>query len=138
MFLRKREIFIVFLYMLSESYRGTSKFINPIWYTEGLCQQSFSDILMVLKNTRLKSSERIYIIDFSFSQNQFFRYVCLSVPNFSLVENILDTFCIAQTLCDHSILRMITVIKCRGYANFELTKIYEGHFQLIYNLVMLS
>ena len=96
----------------------------------------FSDILMVLKNPRFKSCQRMYTIDFSFSsQNQIFE--CLSVPNCSLVENILDTFCIAQTLCDHSILRMFTVIKCTGHTNFVLSKIYEGHFQLIYNLVQL-
>ena len=97
----------------------------------------FSNISIVLKNTRLKSCERIYAIDVLFHQNQLFRYVCLSVPNCSLVENILDTFSIAQTWCDHSILRMFTVIKCRGHTNFDLSKIYEGHFQLIYNLVQL-
>ena len=111
--------------MLFESYRGKSKFFNSIWYTEGLCQQFiFSDILMVLKNTRLKSCERIYTIDFSlFPQNQLFRYVCLrNVCLFecSLVENILHTFCIAQTWCNHSVLRMFTVIKCRGHTKFFL------------------
>ena len=74
---------------------------------------------------------------FSFIQNQFFRYVCLSVSICSLVENILDTFCIAQTWCDHSILRMFIVIKCRGHTNFNPSKIYEEHFQLIYSLVQL-
>ena len=97
----------------------------------------FSDISIVLKNTRLKTYERICAIDFLFYQNQLFRYVYLSVPNCSLVENIQDTFCIAQTWYDHSILRMFTVIKCRGHTNFDLSKIYEGHFQLIYNLVQL-
>ena len=64
----------------------------------------FSGILMVLKNSHFKCCERIYMIDFSsFSQNQIFRYVCWSVPNCSLVENILDAFCIAQTWCDHSV-----------------------------------
>ena len=58
-----------------------------------------SDILMVLKNPRFKCCDRIYTIpvDFSFSQNQIFRYVCLTERNCSLVENILDTFCVAQT-----------------------------------------
>ena len=52
--------------MLFESYRGTSKFINSIWDTGGLCQQFiFSDILLVFTNTRLKSCEGIYTIDFS-------------------------------------------------------------------------
>ena len=98
----------------------------------------FSDILMVLKNTRLKSCERMYTIDFSlFLKINSLDIVCLSVPNCSSVENILDTFCKAQTWCDHSILRMFTVIKCRGHATFNLSKIYEGHFQLIYNLVQL-
>ena len=65
---------------------------------------SFSDILMVLKNPRFKSCERI------------------------LVENILDTFCIAQTWCDHSILRMLTLIKCSGYTNFSLSKYIKDIF----------
>ena len=98
----------------------------------------FTDLLMVLINTRLRRCEGIYTIDFSrFPQNLLVRYVCLSVPNCSLVENIPDTFCIAQTWCDHSVLRMFTVIKCSGYFNFDLSKIYEGHFQFIYNLVQL-
>ena len=80
----------------------------------------FSDILMVLKNPRFKSCKRIYTIDFfSFSQNQIFKYVCLSVLNCSLVENIPDAFCIAQTWCDHSMLRISTVIKCSGHTNFD-------------------
>ena len=50
---------------------------------------------MVLKNPGFKSCETIYTIDFSsFSQNQIFRYACLSVPHCSLVENIFDTFCL--------------------------------------------
>ena len=61
----------------------------------------------------------------------------LSVPNCSLVENILDTFRIAPIWHDLSILRMFTVVKCRGHTNFDLSKIYEGYFQLIYNLVHL-
>ena len=67
---------------------------------------------------------------FSFSQNQLFRYVCLSVSNCSLVENILDNFWIAQTWCDHAILRMFTVIKCRGYINFDLSKIIWRTFSI--------
>ena len=77
----------------------------------------FSDILMVLKDPRFKSSERIYTI------NQIFRYACLSVPNCKLLGNILDTSCIAQIWCDLSILRMFTVVKCRGHTNFDLCKI---------------
>ena len=54
--------------MLSESYGGTSKFISSTWYTESLYQQFiFSDILMVLKDPRFKSFERINTIDFSLS-----------------------------------------------------------------------
>ena len=45
--------------MLFKSYTGISKFINSIWYIEGLCEQ-----LIFRKNTRLKSCERIYIVDF--------------------------------------------------------------------------
>ena len=80
--------------MLFESYRGTSKFINSVWYTERFVSMvHFSDILMVLKDPRFKSCERIYNIDFfSFSQNQIFRYACLSVTNCKLLENIFDTF----------------------------------------------
>ena len=33
---------------------------------------------------------------------------------------------------------MFTVVKCRGHANFDLSKRYEGYFQLIYNLEHLS
>ena len=52
--------------MLFEIYRGASKFINSGWYTESLYQQFiFSDTLMVLKDPRFKSCERIYTIDFS-------------------------------------------------------------------------
>ena len=94
---------------------------------------------MVLKD-RFKSYERIYTIDiFLFSQNQVFRYVCLIVSNCSLVENILDTVCIVQIWYDLSISRMftVTVVKCRGHTNFNLSKRYEGYFQLIYNLVQL-
>ena len=54
--------------MLFESYGGASKFINYAWYTESLYQQFiFLDILMVLKDPRFKSFERISIIDFSLS-----------------------------------------------------------------------
>ena len=55
--------------MLFESYGGTSKFISSAWYTESLYQQFifFSDILMVLKDPRFKSFERIITIDFSLS-----------------------------------------------------------------------
>ena len=74
---------------------------------------------------------------FSFSQNQIVGYVCLSVPNCSLVKNILDMFCVSQTWRNHSILRIFTVIECSGLTKFDLSKIYEGHFQLIYNLVQL-
>ena len=75
---------------------------------------------MVLEHRHLKSCERIYTIDLSLflkinSLDMFF-----FVPNCSLVENILDTFCIAQTWCDHSILRMFTVIKCRGHTDLDL------------------
>ena len=45
-------------------------------------------------------------------------------------KNILDTFCIAQIWYDLSILGMFTVVKCRGHTNFDLSKIYEGYFQL--------
>ena len=52
---------------------------------------------MVLKDPHFKSCERIYTINFlSFSQNQIFRYFCRSVLNCSLIENVLDTFCVAQ------------------------------------------
>ena len=54
--------------MLFESYGETSKFINSAWYTESLYQRfNFSDILMVLKDPRFKSFERINTIDFSLS-----------------------------------------------------------------------
>ena len=67
---------------------------------------------------------------FSFSQNQIFRYVCLTVQNCRLVEIILDTFCIAQIWYDLSILRMFAVAKCRDHTNFVLSKMYEcGHFK---------
>ena len=64
-----------------------------------------------------------------------FRYACLSVPNCKLLENILDTFCIAQIW--YSVLRIFTVAECRGHTNFDLGKIYEEYFQLTYNLVHL-
>ena len=93
---------------------------------------------MVLTNPRFKNCQKIYATDFfSFSENQIFRNVCLSVPNCSVVENIFDSFCIAQIWYDLSTLRMFTVVKCRGHTNFDLSKIYEGCFQLIYNLVQL-
>ena len=44
----------------------------------------------------------------------------------------------AQIWYDLSILRMFTVVKCRGHANFDLSKIYEGYFQLTNNLVHLD
>ena len=48
--------------------RGPSKFINSAYYTESLYQQFiFSDILMVLKDSRFKSCERINTIDCSLS-----------------------------------------------------------------------
>ena len=54
--------------MLFESYGGTSKFVNSAWYTESLYQQFiFSDILMVMKDPRFKSFERINTIDLSLS-----------------------------------------------------------------------
>ena len=81
-----------------------------------------------------ESTQQIFL----FSQNLLFRYVYLSVPNRSLAENILDTFCVAQTWCDHSILKMFTVIKCRRHTNSDISKIYEGHFKLIHNLVQLG
>ena len=75
----------------------------------------------------------MYIIDFSLSsQNQIFRDVCLSIPNCSLAENILDTFCMVQIWYDLSILRKFTVVKFRGHTYLDLSKIYEGYFQLIY------
>ena len=84
-----------------------------------------SNILTVLKNTPLKSCERLYIKAFlSFSKSNL--NACLSVPNCKLFENILDTFCIAQIWYDISILMMFTVVKCRGHTNFDLSKIYEG------------
>ena len=98
----------------------------------------FSDILMVLKDPQFKSCERICTIDFSLSQNQIFRYAYSSVPNCKLLENILDTFWAAQIWYDLSILRMLTVVKCRGHTNFDLSKISEGYFQLTYNLVHLK
>ena len=83
----------------------------------------FSDILMVLKDSRFKSCERIYTIHFfPFSQNQIFRHACLTVPNCKLLENILDTFCIAQIWYDLSILRMFTFLKCKGHTNFEVSE----------------
>ena len=88
-----------------------------------------------LERSRFKSCERIYTIELFSSQNQIFRYVYLSVPDCSLVENILDTFCIAQIWYDLSILRMFTVVKCRVHTNFDQSKIYEGYYQLIYDLV---
>ena len=95
---------------------------------------------MVLKNPCFKSCQRIYTIDFLFliSQNQIFRYVSLTIPNCRLVENILDTFCIEQIWYDLSILRMFTVVKCRGHTSFDPSKIYEGYLQLIYNLAHLK
>ena len=66
-------------------------------------------------------------------------YVCLSVPNCSLAENILDTSCIAQIWYGLPILKMfIIVVKCGGHINFDLSKIYERYFQLIYNLEQLK
>ena len=44
------------------------------------------------------------------------------LQNCSLVENVLDTSCVAQIWYDLSILRMFTVVKCRGHTNFELRK----------------
>ena len=93
-------------------------------YFDGLEKSTFNELWENLHNRF-----------FSFYQNQLFRYVCLSVPNCSLVEDILDTLCIAQILCDHSILRVFTVMKWWGHTNFNLSKINEGHFQLICNLV---
>ena len=85
----------------------------------------FSNIFMVVTSPCLKSYQRIYSIDFlqfSSFQNQIFGCVCLSVPNCRLVENSLDTFCIAQIWDDLSILGMFTVAKCRGHTNFTLSK----------------
>ena len=90
---------------------------------------------MVLKDPRFKRESASWI--FLLFSLDIFRYACLSVPNCKLLENILGTFCIAQIWYDLSILRMFTVVKCRGYTNFYLSKIYEGHFQLTYNLVNL-
>ena len=82
---------------------------------------------MVLKDPRFKSCERIYTIDlFIFFQNQLSTYVCLSVTNCSLDENILDAFRIAQTWHESLILRMFAVVKCRGHTNFDLSKVIKN------------
>ena len=57
-----------------------------------------SDILMVLKNSRLKSCERIYTIDFfSFSADQISRYISLTTLNRKFIENVLHMFCLGQS-----------------------------------------
>ena len=76
---------------------------------------------MVLKDPRFKSCERIHTIGFSLFLKIKSLYVCLSVPNCSLFEYIFEIF---------------TLVKCRAYTNFDLSRIYEEYFQLICNLVM--
>ena len=56
----------------------------------------------------------VYHRFFSFSQNQIFKCVCLSVRNCSSVENILDTFCVAQIWYD---LSTLTHLKCPHFTN---------------------
>ena len=82
-----------------------------------------------MDHPRFKSCERIYIIDLSLflKIKSLDMFVCLSVSNCSLVENVLDTFCISPVWYDLSVVR--------AHTNFALSKIYEGYFQLIYNLV---
>ena len=87
---------------------------------------------MFLKDPRFKSFERIFTIDFS--QNQICRYACLSVPNCKVLENILAQHKNGMTC---QFLRMLTVVKCRDHTKFVISKIYEGYFQLTYNLVHL-
>ena len=63
--------------MLFEIYRGASKFINSIWYTEGLCQQLiFSDILsdfpFVSVVSHLKRDPKLTFL-VPFSCNEFLR-----------------------------------------------------------------
>ena len=57
------------------------------------------------------------------------------IENIMLIENIVDTFCLAQIWYDLSILGMFTVIKSRGQTNFVLSKTYEWYYRLIHNLV---
>ena len=55
--------------------------------------------------THIIQGENLHHRFVSFSPNQIFRNVYLSVTNCNLVENILDTFRIAQAWCDYWILR---------------------------------
>ena len=64
---------------------------------------------MVLKNSRFKSCERIYTTDFSlFHKIKSSDMFVLSVPNCSLVENILDTLRSYQLLPKQNILRIFS------------------------------
>ena len=89
----------------------------------------FSNILMVLKDPRFMSCERIYTIDFSLFLKIKSLDMLVSVYQ-KLLGNILDAFCMAQIWYDLSVLRMFTVVECRGHTNFDLSKIYEGYFQV--------
>ena len=81
--------------MLFESYRGTNKIINSIWYNEEFVSTvHFSDILMVLKNSRSKSCENLHHRFFSFSRNDISRYITLAALNCKLSENVLYMFCL--------------------------------------------
>ena len=55
-----------------------------------------------------------------------------------MLENTLDTLCTAQIWYDFSIFGMFSVSKSRGHTSFVLSKMYEGHFQVIHNLVQLN
>ena len=72
-----------------KSYRGTSKFINSIFGSPNVCVNSSffgcSDGLEKSMFEELKENLRYRF--FSFSQKQIFRYVCVSVPNCSSVED---------------------------------------------------
>ena len=84
---------------------------------------------MVLKDSLFKNHERIYTIDFSlFLKIKSLDMFVLTVSNCSLVQNVLDTFCIAQIWHDLSILRMFTVVKCRGHTDFDLRKYMKDTF----------
>ena len=99
----------------------------------------FSDILILMKDTCFNNCERIYTIDFSLFLNIKSLNVFVQVyQNCSLVENIPDTFCIANIWYNLLILRRFIVVKCKGHTNFELSTIYERYFQVIFNLIRLS
>ena len=110
--------------MLFESYRGTSKFINSVWYAESLCQQFIFQIFFdgIEKSTFSELWENLQHIFFSFSPNEISSYITLTVLNGKLIENVLHIFCSGQSWYDHWILWQWTSLKLSGHNKFVLCK----------------